>query len=197
LLGGIPDDATRQVHGAIEVPYALSFLAFADPHAEVTGLDKIPRELWPPTLICHFAFQIMVSIGTLMALVGAGYLLIRWRRPQLLNDRRVLAVIALVMPLGFVAVEAGWTVTEVGRQPWIIYGVMRTAEAVSPMPGLVWSMASITLVYALLGLVTGFVMLRLVRASETETSFEHPDELELPSELESETDQMRERASNG
>jgi cytochrome d ubiquinol oxidase subunit I len=169
LLGGIPNDAEKRVIGAIEIPYMLSFLAHADPHAEVIGLDRIPRDEWPPTLICHVAFQIMVAIGSLMALVGMAALLVRWRRPQLLQDRRVLALIALCTPLGFIAVEAGWTVTEVGRQPWIIHGIMKTKEAVSPMPGLMWPMLSITLVYGLLTAVTWAVMTRLVRAQEAQT----------------------------
>jgi cytochrome d ubiquinol oxidase subunit I len=166
LLGGIPDDEARTVRHAIEIPRGLSFLAFADFDAEVMGLDRVPRDQWPPTMITHFAFQIMVGLGTLMAAVGAGFLLLRWRRPQLLNHRLVLAIITACTPLGFLAVEAGWTVTEVGRQPWIIYGVMRTADAVSPMPGLQWSFLSIMLVYGLLGAVTWFVVVRLIRANE-------------------------------
>lgn len=166
LIGGIPDDEAKTVHHALEIPRGLSFLAFADPDAEVTGLDRIPRDQWPPTSITHFAFQIMVGLGTLMAAVGAGFLLLRWRRPQLLNHRAVLSVITACTPLGFLAVEAGWTVTEVGRQPWIIYGVMRTADAVSPMPGLQWSFFSIMAVYGLLGAVTWFVVVRLIRANE-------------------------------
>jgi cytochrome bd ubiquinol oxidase subunit I len=166
LIGGIPDDENKRVRHAIEIPRGLSFLAFADLDAEVIGLDRIPRDQWPPTLITHFAFQIMVGLGTLMAAVGAGFLLLRWRRPQLLNHKLVLGVIAACTPLGFLAVEAGWTVTEVGRQPWIIYGVMRTADAVSPMPGLKWSFLTILVVYGLLGAVTWFVVARLIRANE-------------------------------
>lgn len=166
LIGGIPDDETRSVRYAIEIPRGLSFLAFADLDAEVVGLDRIPRDEWPPTRITHFAFQIMVGLGMLLAAVGAAFLLLRWRRPQLLTRRAVLGVIAACTPLGFIAVEAGWTVTEVGRQPWIIYGVMRTADAVSPMPGLQWSFFSILLVYGLLGAVTWFVVVRLIRANE-------------------------------
>jgi cytochrome d ubiquinol oxidase subunit I len=166
LIGGIPDDEAKTVHHALEIPRGLSFLAFADPDHEVIGLDRIPRDQWPPTLITHFAVQIMVALGTLMAGVGAGFLLLRWRRPQLLNHRLVLSIITACTPLGFLAVEAGWTVTEVGRQPWIIYGVMRTADAVSPMPGLQWSFFSIMAVYGLLGAVTWFVVVRLIRANE-------------------------------
>jgi cytochrome d ubiquinol oxidase subunit I len=141
-------------------------MAFADPHAEVKGLDSIPRDQWPPTLVCHVAFQIMVGMGSLLALLSVGFLFLRARRPQLLDDRRVLRIVALATPLGFIAVEAGWTVTEVGRQPWIIYGVMRTADALSPMPGLVWPMLSITAVYGLLSLLTWVVVARLIRAAE-------------------------------
>ena len=166
LIGGIPDDEAREVRWGLEIPNGLSFLAFADPHAEVKGLDSIPRDEWPPTLVCHVAFQIMVGVGSLLALLGVGFLFLRFRRPQLLDDRRVLFITALTTPLGFIAVEAGWTVTEVGRQPWIIYGVMRTAEAVSPMPGLMWPMLAITAVYGLLGSLTWFVVARLIRAAE-------------------------------
>lgn len=166
LIGGIPDDEARTVHAGIEIPYALSLLAFGDPHAEVRGLNDFPRELWPPTLICHLAFQVMVGLGTLLALIGAVYLVLRWRRPQLLTSRRFLQLVALTTPLGFIAVEAGWTVTEVGRQPWIIYGIMRTADAVSPMPGLIWPLLSIIVVYAVLSAVCTFVLLRLIRITE-------------------------------
>jgi cytochrome d ubiquinol oxidase subunit I len=187
VIGGIPDDETRSIRGALEIPYGLSFLAFADPHAEVRGLDSFPRNEWPPTLVCHVAFQIMVGVGSLLAALGLAFLVARKRRPQLLDDRRVLRIVALATPLGFIAVEAGWTVTEVGRQPWIIYGVMRTAEAVTPMPGLVWPMLGITGVYGLLGLLTWFVVARLIRAAEYGTlaaaqveDHEHGTELAEP-----------------
>jgi cytochrome d ubiquinol oxidase subunit I len=166
LLGGIPDDEQRRVHAGIEVPGALSFLAFGDFQAEVTGLDRVPRDQWPPTLVCHIAFQIMVGTGSLLGLLGALFLVLRWRRPQLLDRPLFLRLIALASPLGFVAVEAGWTVTEVGRQPWIIYGIMRTREAVSPMPGLQWPLSAVVIVYALLTLVVAFVTVRLIRATE-------------------------------
>jgi cytochrome d ubiquinol oxidase subunit I len=166
VIGGIPDDDARTVHGAIEVPYLLSLLAFNDPHAEVIGLDRIPRELWPPTRICHFAFEIMIGAGSLLALLGLVFLALRALRPGWIESRLFLLSVALATPLGFIAVEAGWTVTEVGRQPWIIYGIMRTRDAVSPMPGLIWPLSAIVLVYALLSTVTYAVMARLIRAIE-------------------------------
>jgi cytochrome bd ubiquinol oxidase subunit I len=164
LIGGIPDDATQEVHYGIKLPYMLSVLAFADPHAEVRGLEEFAER--PPTLPVHLAFQVMVGIGTLLAGLGALALYLRVRRSLFLYDPRLLRVVTLVAPLGFVAVEAGWTVTEVGRQPWIIYGVMRTSEAVSRMPGLQWPLLMMLLVYALLTFVVAAVMRRLVHATE-------------------------------
>jgi cytochrome d ubiquinol oxidase subunit I len=170
LLGGMPDDETRRVRGAIEIPYALSFLAHGDLHAEVIGLDRIPRDLWPPTRVCHIAFQIMVGAGSALALLGVCFLALRWRRPGWIESKLFLRCVALATPLGFIAVEAGWTVTEVGRQPWIIYGVMRTREAVSPMPGLIYPLTMFVLVYAMLSAVCWAVMTRLIRVLENPKS---------------------------
>jgi cytochrome d ubiquinol oxidase subunit I len=164
LLGGIPDDATQEVHYGIELPSMLSVLAFGDPDAEVKGLEEFADR--PPTLVVHLAFQLMVGAGTLLAGVGALALFLRWRRSPRLYDPRLLRVIAACAPLGFLAVEAGWTVTEVGRQPWIIYGVMRTSEAVSGMPGLKWPLLVMLVVYGVLTCVVALVMRRLVTATE-------------------------------
>jgi cytochrome d ubiquinol oxidase subunit I len=166
VIGGWPDDEAREVRGAIEIPYLLSILAHADPQAEVIGLDRIPRDEWPPTLICHLAFQIMVATGTVLALLATLFLYLRLRRPQLLDHPRFLRTLAWASPLGFIAVEAGWTVTEVGRQPWIIYGVLRTRDAVTPMPGLVYPFATMVFVYLVLSLVLTWIMIHLVRAEE-------------------------------
>jgi cytochrome d ubiquinol oxidase subunit I len=166
LIGGIPDDATQQVRYGVELPYLLSVLAKGDPHAEVQGLDQVPPDQRPPTLVCHFAFQIMVGTGTLLMALGLLYWLLRWRRPAAVLSRPFLRAVALALPLGFIAVEAGWTVTEVGRQPWIIYGVMRTRDAVTAMPGLHWPLLFMLFVYAVLSLVTYAVLGRLIRAAE-------------------------------
>ncbi len=166
LIGGIPDDRTQSVRYGIEIPYALSLLAHGDPNAQVVGLDRIPPDQRPPTLITHFAFQIMVACGTAMALIGLAFLWLRWKRPAAIHTRSFLRLVALTTPLGFIAVEAGWVVTEVGRQPWIIYGIMRTEDAVTPMPGLVWSLVGTLVVYTLLALVVTLIMQRLIRATE-------------------------------
>lgn len=162
VIGGIPNDKEERVDYALHVPGLLSFLAHGDFDAEVAGLDKFPKEDRPPVLITHLAFQIMIGIGMVLAAVSILYLLfsIRWKAQ--LHKRWWLRLIALTTPLGFIAVEAGWTVTEVGRQPWIIYGVMRTKDAVSPMPGLQYSFYVITAVYILLSLVLVWLMKRQI-----------------------------------
>ena len=160
-IGGWPDVDKRETRWAIRIPRALSLLAFHDPNAEVKGLDTVPRDEWPPVAIVHIAFQIMVALGTIMALVSV-WALWRWWRGRaidaVVDDRRLLRTLALVTPMGFLAIEAGWTVTEVGRQPWVIHGVLRTADAVTPMPGLVVPFLIFTLLYVLLGAIVVYLL---------------------------------------
>lgn len=152
-IGGWPDEETETVCCALEIPYGLSLLAFHDPHAEVRGLDTVPRTDWPPVRIVHVAFQVMVGCGSVLSAVAALGVFLAWRRRGLPDQRWFLRLLVACGPLGFVALEAGWTVTEVGRQPWIVHGVLRTADAVTPMPGLVVPLVTFTAVYALLSFV--------------------------------------------
>lgn len=166
-IGGIPDEETRTTRWAIEVPKALSLLAFHDPNAEVKGLDAFPETDWPPVLIVHLAFQIMVGLGTAMALVSLWAVWIRWRRHELSLQRNFLRAVVLVAPMGFLAIEAGWVVTEVGRQPWIVYNIFRTADAVTPMPGLVYPFAVFTAIYLFLAFVVVWLLYRQIIHSPT------------------------------
>jgi cytochrome d ubiquinol oxidase subunit I len=162
-IGGLPDAERERTRWAIEVPYGLSLLAFHDPHAEVRGLTSFPRADRPPVAIVHLAFQAMVALGSSMAAVSlwAGWAV--WRRRELIAQRRLLQALAIVTPFGFLATEAGWIVTEVGRQPWVVQGVLRTADAVTPMPGLIVPMVSFTLLYLLLGAVVVRLISSMVR----------------------------------
>lgn len=162
IIGGIPDEETKEVHYALRIPNMLSFLAHGSFDAEVIGLDQFPEEEWPPVLITHIAFQIMVGCGVVMMLVGLIYLFLLWRRNHQLLPRWFLWMVALCTPLGFIAVEAGWTVTEVGRQPWIIYGIMKTEDAVSSMPGLQYPFFIFTAVYLLLTFIVTWLMYRQI-----------------------------------
>jgi cytochrome d ubiquinol oxidase subunit I len=177
-IGGIPDPETGQTRYAIKIPYGLSLLAFHDPHAVVRGLNDFPRDEWPNVPIVHTAFQIMVALGTYMALVSlwAGWLALR--RRDVTGNRLLLRALALGGPMGFIAIEAGWTVTEVGRQPWTIYGVLRTADAVTPMPGLVVPFVLFTLLYCFLGVIVAWLLYRQIirspKASEWSRLYRPP-----------------------
>jgi cytochrome d ubiquinol oxidase subunit I len=167
MIGGLPDMETGEVRFAIEIPYALSILAFADPHAEVQGLDAFPEELWPPVIVVHFAFQIMVAAGMgMLALVLLGAFV--WRRkggPE--RSSLFLRTATLAAPLGVIAIEAGWTVTEVGRQPWIVQGVMRVRDAVTPIGGLWIHFTGFVSVYLGLGVVVIVLLRRHLLLSTT------------------------------
>lgn len=157
-IGGWPDEARAQTRYAIEIPGGLSFAAYGNPDAVVQGLTAFPRNDWPPVRPVHLAFQLMVALGSAMALVSAWCAWVRWRRGTVLDHRALLRALVIVGPFGFIATEAGWTVTEVGRQPWVVQGLLRTADAVTPMPGLVVPFTLFTLLYlALAGVVIALI----------------------------------------
>ncbi len=146
-IGGFPDPDARATRYALEIPGGLSLLAHGDRKAEVTGLEDIARANWPPVLYVHLAFQVMVAIGVYLALLAAWAMWLAWRE-RVFDSHTFLRLLVVSTPLGFIAIEAGWMVTELGRQPWIIQGIMRTSDAVTPMPGLFASLAAIVLIYA-------------------------------------------------
>lgn len=164
VIGGWPDEAEERVRHAIRIPGLLSYLAHGDFDAEVMGLDAFPPDERPPVLVTHIAFQIMIACGMAMMALGVAFFLIRWRAPAKLFGGWMLGAAIACAPLGFLAVEAGWTVTEVGRQPWIIYKVMRTADALTPMPGIQYSLLAIGLVYLWLCAILVWLMRRQIRA---------------------------------
>jgi cytochrome d ubiquinol oxidase subunit I len=163
IIGGIPDVQNQKVDYAIRLPGALSFMIDGNFHSEVKGLDSIPKENQPPVDIMHFAFQIMVGLGVLMMTLSVMYLVAVLRHKRWRNSRWLLRLFVLATPLGFIAVEAGWTVTEVGRQPWIIQGIMRTSDAVTPMPGIIYSFYLFTAVYLSLAVVVTFMLYRQIK----------------------------------
>ncbi len=160
LIGGIPDLETGRNRFAIELPGMLSFLAFGKFDAEVKGLNDFPREHWPPVAVVHYAFQLMVALGSLMALLSVAGLFFLWKRPEQFTRGWFPKALVGAIPLGFIAIEAGWTVTEVGRQPWIIYNVLKTADAVTPRPGVVYTLALYAFLYLFLTAVVTFLMWR-------------------------------------
>ena len=159
-IGGWPDPTAGETRFAIEVPGGLSFLATGDWSAEVKGLDQAPRSDWPNVELTHVAFQIMVGSGMALALLSVWFWATwLWQRGDCTSRRMLLRAIALALPLGFIGLEAGWFVTEVGRQPWIIQNVMRTRDAVTPAAGVPEMFIIFTILYAVLG-TTVIVLLR-------------------------------------
>lgn len=161
-LGGLPNVETGEVPYAVDIPKGLSILAFADPDAEVKGLNAFPRDEWPPVAKVHVAFQIMVGTGSAMALLALVTLGWRWRKKAWPHGRKLMWAWLLSGPLGVVAMEAGWLVTEWGRQPWILRGVMRTADAVTPVPHLAAPFWTFTAVYLFLGVTVVLLLVRQV-----------------------------------
>ncbi len=164
-FGGIVDTDRQTVHYAIQIPYGLSLLLYGDTQAKVIGLDAIPRENWPPVGVVRNAFQVMVFAGFALAGLTIWAAWLWWWRGTPAASRRFLQAMVLATPLGFIATEAGWVATEVGRQPWIIFGVMKTADAVTSVPGMVVPLITFTLLYLLLAAVVVWLMLRHVAAT--------------------------------
>ncbi|UAB84402.1 cytochrome ubiquinol oxidase subunit I [Zunongwangia sp. SCSIO 43204] len=162
-IGGIVDEETKTVSNKIEIPKALSFLAFGDFDAEVKGLNDFHDDELPPVAIVHYAFQIMVGIGTLLMLAGLIYF-ISLKKKSWLKNKYYWLLFIIIAPLGFVAIEAGWVVTEVGRQPWIIHQIMRTEDAVTPMPGMKYSFFFYLFLYTILAITVTWLMNRQIKS---------------------------------
>ena len=160
LIGGIPNDQTRTTDYAISVPRGLSLLLADNPGARVVGLEEFPQTNWPNVRIVHWSFDLMVAAGMAMLALAAWSGWCWWKRQPLAGRPRLLCALVAAGPLGFVAIEAGWTVTEVGRQPWIIYGVMRTENAVTPMPGIRAPFVIFTALYIFLAFIVFFLLRR-------------------------------------
>jgi cytochrome d ubiquinol oxidase subunit I len=174
-VGGIPDEKARETRYAIEIPKLLSFLAHRDFDATVYGLDSVPESDWPPVAIVHIAFQIMVALGIYMALVAIWAAIVLWRRRDaIFTNRPLLMALAVGTPFGFIAIEAGWTVTEVGRQPWVVQGLLRTADAVTPMPALIVPFITFTVLYLFLGGVVCVLLYRMIAASHVNPATQSP-----------------------
>jgi cytochrome bd ubiquinol oxidase subunit I len=145
--------------GGIEIPKLLSLLAFHDPNATVTGLDSVPEDDRPPTGIVKVSFRLMVFIGSGLAALGAWFVWLWWRRRRLPRSVWFYRALVAAGPAALVALIAGWVTTEVGRQPWVVYQVMRTESAVTGASGVPVGFAALGLVYLGLAAVA-FVMLR-------------------------------------
>jgi cytochrome d ubiquinol oxidase subunit I len=149
--------------GGIEIPYLLSLLAFHDPNATVKGLDIVPPEDRPPVEIVKYSFRTMVAIGSALAALGGWFLFVWYRRRRLPSSPWFHRALVAAGPLSLVALMAGWITTEVGRQPWVVYEVMRTEQAVTGAGGIPVGFGALALIYAGLLAVAAVMLRRLGR----------------------------------
>jgi cytochrome d ubiquinol oxidase subunit I len=155
-----------RVEYGIPIPHLLSLLAFHSPDATVRGLDAVAPADRPPVNVVRYSFQTMVGIGTMLALLSVVYLAVRLRRRQLPESVWFYRALAAAAPLSVVALIAGWVTTEVGRQPWVVYRVMRTSAAVTGASGIPVGYATLALVYLALAAGVAWVLVRLYRAAD-------------------------------
>jgi len=180
VIAGIPNDSTMTTDYALKIPYGLSILAHADPSATVTGLEEIPRDQWPNSLLVHLSFDIMVASGIAMLVLALWGGWRWWRTKKIPEGRWFLRAMVAAGPLGFIGIETGWMVTELGRQPWTIYGIMRTADAVTPMTGLVVPFVSFTLLYIFLSIILVFLLRRTFIENGGRKRSDPPSAMEAP-----------------
>lgn len=160
-LGGIYYD--DELHYSLEIPYGLSLLIHHDPDGVVAGLEEIPPDQRPPVNIVHLAYNLMVALGSALLLLALVLAWAWWRRRGVLTHPWFLRAVAVSGVAAILAMEAGWVTTEVGRQPWVVYGLMRTSEAVSPAPGLYLGFYATVVIYVLLTGFTVYVLRVLAR----------------------------------
>jgi cytochrome d ubiquinol oxidase subunit I len=153
-----------RVVGGIEIPRLLSLLAAHNPNAVIPGLDTVPASDQPPVNLVRFSFQTMVGTGSLLALLAVVFLFIVWRERRLPTSRWFYAAVLVAGPAAYVALIAGWLTTEVGRQPWVVYRVMRTEQAVTAAAGIPVGYGALALSYALLLVGVAWVLTSLARA---------------------------------
>lgn len=164
VIAALPDAEAERNRFEISVPNGLSLLATHSLQDRVSGLKEFPREDRPNVPLLFLTFRIMVGIGTLLLLVMVwGFFL--WRKGRILEYRPFLWTLLIIHPLGFLAVEAGWITTESGRQPWLVYGLMRTVEGISPVPAgnVIWSLSLFLIIFATVGFTYSYYVLKMIR----------------------------------
>ena len=160
-IGGIPLNSQQRVVFGVEIPRGLSLLAAFDPNAEVKGLNEFAISDRPNPILVHLSFDTMVGLGLLLGLLALVFWGLAWRSRAIPNDRPLIVALAVSGPAAVVAMEAGWFVTEFGRQPWVVYGILRTAQAATPARGLLLSLVVFLLVYVALAVTASRLLLLL------------------------------------
>lgn len=178
---GMPDGQKMQLIDPVYVPKILSFLAYGDFGASVDGLDHYSRDLWPPVELTYYAYHIMVGLGTLFMAIAALGVLLLWLG-RLYESRWFLWLLMLAIPFPYIANEAGWVTAEVGRQPWVVYGLMRTSEGTSANVAAgetIFTTLGFAGIYALLALLFLFLVGRIIAEGPEEDGAVAREDLKL------------------
>jgi cytochrome d ubiquinol oxidase subunit I len=159
-----PDQEEEKNLFEIDIPHGLSLLATHSLDGQVQGLKEFPRENRPNVGILFLTFRIMIGIGAIyfLVMIWAFFL---WKKKTLFENRPFLSTLLFIHPLGFVAVETGWITTEVGRQPWLVYNLFRTAQGISPVPSgnVIWSLALFLIIFAAIGSIFSYFVIKIIR----------------------------------
>ncbi len=159
-LFGYPNAQTEQVEGGIEIPYLLSVLSYNNPHATVTGLEAFPKENWPNLPLVHYAYDVMITVGSALILPGLIALYAWRRRRHWLESKLFLWVLVACGPAAYLCLEAGWITTESGRQPWAIYNVLKVSDSVTTASGILQWFVLFSAVYVVLVFFMVGILLR-------------------------------------
>jgi cytochrome d ubiquinol oxidase subunit I len=166
-VGGYWDKSEDEIQGGVEIPDMLSLLAFHNPNAVVTGLNSVPEQDQPHAInTIRYSFHAMVGVGTVLALLGAFFVFMWARHRRLPRSKWFYRLVAISGVLSIIALEAGWIVTEVGRQPWIAYGVMRVSDAVTHANGVTYLFAAGVVIYSSLVAMVVWLLRRLAKTPE-------------------------------
>jgi cytochrome d ubiquinol oxidase subunit I len=175
-LGGRMKDGVPT--GGIKVPDLASFLTGFHADTKIVGLNTVPPADRPPATIVHLAFDVMVGAASALSLLALWFVLAWWRKRDLPASRWFLRAAVVAAPLAMLSLEAGWVTTEVGRQPWVVYGIMRTADAVTQVRGIWGSFAVVVAIYAALG--TALILVLRAMSRRWRTSAQPSDALPGP-----------------
>jgi cytochrome d ubiquinol oxidase subunit I len=165
----------NELHFALRIPHGLSLLTRLDPDAKITGLESVPPALRPPVNVVHLAFDTMVGIGFALLALGVWLAVVWWRRRRLPLSRWFLRAVAVSGVASVLAMEAGWITTEVGRQPWIVYGLLRVSDAANPASGIDWGLPVLVVVYTVLTIATVYVLRQMTRNRPVPTAPQDSD----------------------
>ena len=184
-IGGLVDPHTGQVYYALEIPHGESLLVNGNLNSVVKGLDSFNRQDWPNVPLVHYSFDGMVGSGFFILLVAAAFWLLFLRKKRTVPENKLLMLGVLISaPLAFLAVILGWMTTEEGRQPWVIYGILRTQDAVTTVPWLNISFLIFSCIYVLLSIALVRLLIGVARSPRPEISWSDEQPVAIESEVE-------------